>query len=291
MSDIQNILVTGGSGQLAQALQSLKTPWNSAQLFFENRYNLPVDNEEALRKWFDLHRPAFCINTAAYTAVDKAESEPENAYAINARAAGMLAKICLQYQTKLIHISTDYVFDGTAAEPIDENTPTAPINVYGASKLAGEQLIQETDPTAIIIRTAWVYSPYGHNFVKTMIRLLQERPLVKVVNDQIGAPTYAVDLAGAIQHIITQSVLQPQYWIPGIYHYSNKGRISWFEFAKTIGELKQFAASIEGIPSTDYPTPARRPAFSLLNTEKIEQTFSLQIPDWKTSLEKCLLLM
>ncbi|WP_199750579.1 dTDP-4-dehydrorhamnose reductase [Gynurincola endophyticus] len=291
MSLIQNILITGGNGQVAQALSSLLAPWEDLQLFFENRTNLPIDNEEVLRNWFSVNKPKFCINTAAYTAVDKAESDQENAYRINATAVGLLAKICAEYNTKLIHISTDYVFDGTSSEPLKEDAPTGPISVYGASKLAGEHAAREANPDVIIIRTAWVYSIFGNNFVKTMVRLMNERDHLNVVNDQIGAPTYAVDLAAAIQKIINDSAFQSHYWKPGIYHYSNTGKISWFDFAKAIAAIIEAKTTVEGIPTAAYPTPARRPAFSLLDTTKIQEVYQVQVPEWKQSLEKCLRLL
>lgn len=291
MSLIQNILITGGNGQLAQALNSLNGPWQDLQLFFENKNNLPIDDEVALRNWFNIHKPKFCINTAAYTAVDKAESDQETAYRINATAVELLAKICAEYNTYLIHISTDYVFDGNSATPLKEDQPTAPINVYGASKLAGEIAAIKANPDIMIIRTAWVYSIFGNNFVKTMVRLMKERDLLKVVNDQIGAPTYACDLAWVIQKIINDTAFRSSYWKPGIYHYSNKGKISWYDFAKAIANKINATTTIEGIPSSEYPTPAARPAFSLLDTSKIQEAYQISIPDWEYSLDKCLRLL
>lgn len=291
MSLIQNILITGGNGQLAQALFNLKGPWQDLQLFFENRNNLPIDDEKALRDWFTMYKPKFCINTAAYTAVDKAESEKETAFKINSTAVETLAKLCAEFGTYLIHISTDYVFDGSSSTPLKEDAPTAPISVYGESKLAGEIAALTANPNSIIIRTAWVYSIYGNNFVKTMVRLMKERDHLKVVNDQIGAPTYAVDLAMVIQRIINETLYTSSFWKPGIYHYSNQGRISWCDFATAIASTIEAKTTIEGIPSSEYPTPAKRPAFSLLDTTKIQSTFDINIPDWKDSLEKCLRLL
>jgi dTDP-4-dehydrorhamnose reductase len=232
---------------------------------------------------FQKEKPTYCINCAAYTAVDKAESDRDNAFLINAEAVRLLANACHGVKCRLIHISTDYVFDGNSSTPLNEGDPTSPINIYGESKLKGEEQAQMEEPGTLIIRTAWVYSEFGNNFVKTMIRLMKEKESVNVINDQIGSPTYAADLAAAILKIC-----KADKFVPGIFHYSNMGRISWYDFASAIKELTGSPCKINPIPSSAYPTAARRPKYSLLNTAKIASTYSLTIPEWKNSLAKCL---
>ena len=280
------ILVTGANGQLGREFRALERKFGYFQFVFATRDELPIQEEERLIHFFSEHRPAYCINCAAYTMVDKAESDQGMAFLINAAATGLLAAVSKQFNTNLIHISTDYVFDGQSSVPYTEKDNTHPVNVYGASKLEGEKQCLQNDPDAIIIRTSWVYSAYGNNFVKTMLRLMKEKEFVNVVNDQVGTPTYAADLAEVIMNIIAGGS-----WHPGIYHYSNSGNISWYEFAQAIKELSGISCQVNPIPAAGYPTPAKRPSFSLLNTAKIEKTFSITIPGWRTSLEKCLHLL
>lgn len=303
------ILVTGANGQLGKELQKLSASFSSIELKALSKEEMPINDMEWLLHYFKLYKPDYCVNAAAYTAVDKAETEKEKAFSVNADGVGMLAGVCKEFGTKFIHVSTDYVFDGTSPEPYKEDAPVNPISTYGLSKLKGEALCLFNNPDAIIIRTAWVYSEFGNNFVKTMLRLMKERPEIKVVNDQVGAPTYAADLADAILTIITRDVTkevplsvsetgkiqegngtnnEKHHWFPGIYHYSNQGRISWFDFAQAIKALSGSACKVHPIPTTEYPTPAKRPAFSLLNTEKIRTTYGITIPDWKNGLERCL---
>jgi dTDP-4-dehydrorhamnose reductase len=277
------ILVTGSNGQLGKELQQLAAAYPQYKFVFASREDLKLHHFPLVENFFIGVQPQYCINCAAYTAVDKAESEPDMAMLVNGEAVGNLAAICKKYNTKLIHISTDYVFDGESETPYKEDDPTGPINTYGRSKLLGEQLCIKEDDEAIIIRTSWVYSAYGHNFVKTMMRLMSERNDINVVNDQIGSPTHAADLAKAILHIIDSGK-----WQSGIYHYSNEGKISWYEFAVAIKELTKSNCIIHGIPTSAYPTPAKRPHFSLLNKSKIAATFHLNIPHWKVSLAKCI---
>jgi dTDP-4-dehydrorhamnose reductase len=279
----RKILVTGADGQLGKELRAQEILFPDSQFLFFSRSELSVEKEEELRLVFEREKPSFCINCAAYTAVDKAESDRDNAFLINAEAVGLLAKTCRSVSSRFIHISTDYVFDGNSSRPLLENDQTAPINVYGESKLRGEELARKEDPGALIIRTAWVYSEFGNNFVKTMIRLMKEREAVNVINDQIGSPTYAADLASAILKIC-----HTEKFVPGIFHYSNAGRISWYDFACAIKELTGSRCKVNPISSSEYPTAARRPKYSLLNTAKIASTYSLAIPEWKSSLEKCL---
>ncbi len=277
------ILITGANGQLGKEFRAFENKFPSYRFIFVGREELPVQNNEQVIEFFQRHQPAFCINCAAYTAVDKAETEKDESFLVNATAVGLLASVCRQFNTKLVHISTDYVFDGLSPVPYTEEDATCPVNTYGASKLKGEELCLQNNPNAMIIRTAWVYSTFGNNFVKTMIRLMKERSSLSIVNDQVGAPTYAADLAGAIMDIIERD-----YWKAGLYHYSNGGKISWYDFAVAIKELTGSSCQITPVSTSQYPTPAKRPSFSLLNTTKIKNTFSISVPDWRVSLEKCL---
>lgn len=279
-----NILVTGASGQLGNVFQYLAPNHPELNFLFTDKSSLDIGNEQSLIAFFTQHQIKYCINCAAYTAVDRAERELDQAFAINDNAVGLLAKICHQHAVRLLHISTDYVFDGTKSSGYLETDPTGPVNVYGASKLAGERAAQAVNDKLIIIRTSWLYAKAGHNFVNSMIRLMKEKPAINVVNDQIGSPTYANDLATAIIHII----LNYPDPTPGIYHYSNSGSCSWYEFAVEIKSICGLTATIAPIPAASYPTPAKRPAFSILNTEKIQHSFHTAIPHWKDSLASCL---
>ncbi|SDD46729.1 dTDP-4-dehydrorhamnose reductase [Niabella drilacis] len=277
------ILVTGSNGQLGSELrQYAGLP---GMIFdFTERATLQLTNEADVREYMEQVRPQYVINGAAYTAVDKAEETgaQEEAEAVNARAVGYLAKACTAVGAKLVHISTDYVFDGTASQSYKPSDHPNPVSVYGATKLKGEELAERyTD--AVILRTAWVYSSFGKNFVKTMIRLMAEKPVINVVADQYGSPTYAADLAAAII-----SIIQSGKWVRGIYHYTNEGETSWYEFAGAIRELIHSTCMINPIPTADYPTPARRPAYSVLDKTGIKETYGIIIPAWRESLEKCI---
>lgn len=280
---IKKILVTGAKGQLGSELQVLARSLPEYGFIFTDKEELLIDNEEAVQQFFEEFKPSYCINCAAYTAVDRAESDKEVALKINGIAPGILAAACKKHGANFLHVSTDYVFNGQSSIPYSEDMDTGPINFYGLSKLEGELNCLKEDPNAIIIRTAWVYSEYGNNFVKTMIRLMGERDSINVVNDQVGAPTYAKDLAEVILQIISSGK-----WVSGIYHYSNKGRISWCDFAVAIRDLINATCKVSGIPGSLYPTPAARPSFSLLDTKKIREIYSIEIPDWKDSLEYCI---
>jgi dTDP-4-dehydrorhamnose reductase len=277
------ILVTGSNGQLGKELQQLAVVYPQYKFVFASREDLKLHHFPLVENFFLATKPQYCINCAAYTAVDKAESEKDMAMLVNGEAVGHLAAICKKYQTKLIHISTDYVFDGESETPYKEDDTTNPKNVYGASKLLGEQLCMKENADSIIIRTSWVYSSFGHNFVKTMMRLMSERNEINVVSDQIGSPTYAVDLAKTILDIIASGK-----WESGIYHYSNEGKISWYEFAVAIKELTGSNCSINPIPTSAYPTPAKRPHYSLLDKERIKAVFQITVPSWKSSLQRCI---
>lgn len=279
------ILVTGANGQVGMSLRTLSAAYPAFDFVFLTKDELPIHRFELVSQYFDVVKPAYCINAAAYTAVDKAETDKETAFLVNGDAVGVLASACAKYNTKFIHISTDYVFDGTSPEPYKEDTRANPVNAYGVSKLRGEALCLFYNPDAVIIRTAWVYSEHGNNFVKTMLRLMKERPAINVVSDQVGAPTYAEDLAKAMLSIVSA---EGTGWTPGIYHYSNQGRISWYDFAVAIKELSGSTCAVNPIPTAQYPTPAKRPSFSLLDTHKIQATYQLTIPAWKDSLQRCL---
>jgi dTDP-4-dehydrorhamnose reductase len=285
------ILITGAHGQLGQELQVWSAAYPAYRFVFTDRDDMPIDDEATVGRYFAEFRPAWCINCAAYTAVDQAETDRETAFRINAEGVRVLASACKANNTRFVHISTDYVFDGQSPVPYKEESPTGPLNQYGASKLKGEQYCQEIQPDYIIIRTAWVYSSFGKNFVKTMMKLMQERPSINVVNDQVGSPTYAADLAQGILHIIAGCDLDMIQWQPGIYHYSNHGRISWYEFAEAIKEITNSNCVVNPVPTSAYPTPARRPAFSLLDTHKIQTVFHCNIPFWKDALQRCIAVL
>jgi dTDP-4-dehydrorhamnose reductase len=279
------VLVTGKNGQLGRELADLAPNYEDQFTFaFLGRDELDISNEEQLTNVFNQLHPSFVINCGAYTAVDKAETEKEKALAINAEGVGIMAKLCKEYNAKFIHVSTDYVFNGTGTKPYEATDTTDPVNYYGFTKLEGEKLALQNNGDSIIIRTSWVYSQYGNNFVKTMIRLMKERPEIRVVSDQVGSPTYAKDLAEAIMHIIATETAGKG----GIYHFSNEGVISWHEFAVGIKELKQLNSIVHPIPTTAFPTPAKRPAYSVMSKDKIVAEFGVALKDWKESLKECL---
>lgn len=278
---MEKILVTGANGQLGSELSVLSTKYLQYEWFFADRTQITLDNLEVLEKQLNDIRPEIILNCGAYTAVDKAESEKEIAFTVNYSAVELIAKYAFKNNVKLIHISTDYVFDGSSSIALSEEAQTNPINIYGASKRAGEVACLNENPNSIIIRTSWVYSKFGNNFVKTMQRLMKKKESINVVNDQIGSPTYAADLAQAMLDI-----LKSPNWIPGIYNYSNEGEISWYEFALSIKELGGYSCNVGGIPSASYPTPAKRPEFSLLDKKKIKTIYNLDVPDYKESLRK-----
>lgn len=278
---MEKILVTGANGQLGSELAVLSSKYPQYEWCFANRTKITLDDLELLQVQLSEINPDIILNCGAYTAVDKAESEKELAFKINHLAIELIAKYSFENNVKLIHISTDYVFDGSSSVALNEEAETNPINIYGASKREGEVACLKENPNAIIIRTSWVYSKFGNNFVKTMQRLMQEREAINVVNDQIGSPTYAADLAQALMVIVESS-----NWIPGIYNYSNEGEISWYDFALAINEFGGYNCNVGGIPSSSYPTPAKRPEFSLLDKSKIKSVYSLGIPNYRDSLKK-----
>lgn len=283
MSKKPVILVSGANGQLGKELKKLAPIYSGFDFVFLSREDMPIHHFEMVRHYFTVYQPACFINSAAYTAVDRAEEEKDKAFQINAEAVGVLAAVCRENQCRFVHISTDYVFDGQANKPYTEEAKTNPQSVYGTSKKEGEEQALKFNPDAIIIRTSWLYSEYGKNFVKTIIRLLQEKEEINVVADQIGSPTYAVDLAEIILQIISSGK-----WIPGIFHFSNIGIISWYEFALAIKAFTGSACKINAITTAQYPTPAKRPAYSVLDTSKIQSVYGLEMKDWKDSLKSCI---
>ncbi len=283
MAQKKTILVTGANGQLGQCFQALSNLFPQYFFLFTDRNTLQITDASAVDIFFANNKIDMCINCAAYTAVDKAETERQLAIDVNATAVGYLAKACATYNTQFIHISTDYVFDGKVTLPYEANATTNPVNFYGQTKLDGELNAIKENEESIIIRTAWVYSEYGNNFVKTMMRLMKERESIGVVDDQRGAPTYALDLAAVIMQIIEKN-----NFVAGVYHYCNKGNISWCDFAKEIATQINSKCTVNAIPTSQFPTPAARPSHSVLNTQKIETVFDIFIPEWKTSLQKCI---
>ena len=283
-SNTYNILVTGSNGQVGSEIKELASnyPYN---FFFTNRSNIDITNKDDIRNFCQTNSINVIINCAAYTAVDKAQSDIENADLVNRKAVKKLSIVAKELNIKLIHISTDYVFDGKNFKPYVEEFQTNPQSVYGKTKLDGENELLDINPlNSIIIRTSWVYSYYGNNFVKTMLRLGKEKEELGVIFDQIGTPTYAKDLAITILNIIPQIENSKVE----IYNYSNEGVLSWYDFAKEIMKMAKLNCKINPIETYQYPTPAKRPHFSLLNKSKIKSKFNLEIPYWKDGLDDCL---
>ena len=279
------VLVTGANGQLGQAIQFIAPNYPVIKFIFCDSKILDITNQIDCKEVFYKTKPNYCVNTAAYTAVDKAESEPDKAKLINVEGAKNIAEACKEFDTKLIHISTDFVFDGSKNTPYKEIDLPNPKGVYGQTKLDGEKVIQKVFSNYFIIRTSWVYSQFGNNFMKTMLRLASEREAISVVNDQIGTPTNAVDLAEAIVQIILTDNKQPTTKIYGIYHFSNEGQCSWYDFAKEIFRVNKISINLQPIRTTSYPTPAERPKYSVLDKSKIKRVFGIEVKDWKERLQ------
>jgi dTDP-4-dehydrorhamnose reductase len=293
------ILVTGKNGQLGRSFQKIvstetKTDNNQSpnDFIFVGREELDLSSESSISHYFKNNKFDIIINCAAYTQVDRAEQEAELANQINHLAVKQLASIASNQWAKLLHISTDYVFDGESGKPFTETDTPNPINVYGRTKLAGEKALQKVMPmNALIIRTSWVYSEYGNNFVSTMLRLGRERDELSVVNDQMGSPTYATDLADAILEIIRHNKFRDEGQTTQIYNYSNEGEISWHEFAKEIFKLAEIDCKVSPIPTQQYPTPAKRPRNTFMNRDKIVKVFNIKISNWKSSLNTCMTIL
>lgn len=286
------ILVTGANGQLGQCFRQAAPHWPAHEFVFASAQDVDICDRGALRKFFaeNAGRLKWAINCAAYTAVDKAESEPDKARKINVSGVKNLAEACAQAGIPLIHFSTDYVYHSRQNTPFVETDAVSPKGVYARTKLAGERAALRANPQCMIIRTSWVYSEFGQNFVKTMLRLGRERGFLNVVADQIGSPTYAPDLAEAVLNMIQKmdSGALPLESGVGIWHYSNEGVASWYDFACAIFELGNIPCKVQPIATKDYPTPAKRPPFSVLDKHKIKAAFGLEIPHWRQSLRKCL---
>lgn len=278
-----NILVTGSNGQLGSSIRSIADQYPNLNFIFVDRTVVDITNRTSVLAFFERNFIDWCINCAAYTAVDKAEEEEDIAHSVNVIGVKYLAQACNDYKVKLIHISTDFVFDGTGHTPYTETDETQPINIYGQTKLEGEVAIASILEQHFVLRTSWLYSEFGNNFMRTMLRLSKEKEELKIVNDQIGTPTYAGDLAIFIVKLIE---LDSHHY--GIYHYSNAGVASWYDFAKAIFDLNQISISVIPIPSTDFPTPAIRPKYSVLDKTKVSLEFNIEIPQWRHSLEKAL---
>jgi dTDP-4-dehydrorhamnose reductase len=279
------VLVTGANGQLGQAIQFIAKNHTEIKFVFCSSSDLDISNKENCQTVFQNTKPDFCINAAAYTAVDKAESDRDKAELINVIGSKNIAEVCNQFDVKLIHISTDFVFDGSNDKPYTETQITNPKGVYGQTKLDGEKAIQQIFSKYFIIRTSWVYSQFGNNFMKTMLRLASERTSLSVVNDQIGTPTNAVDLAEALVQIILFNNNQPTTNNYGIYNFSNEGECSWYDFAKKIFEINNVSIDLSAITTEQFPTPAQRPKYSVLDKSKIKATFGITIKTWEESLK------
>ena len=283
---MKKILVTGANGQLGQSLQKLSQKEKAFQFLFTDSETLDITNKEEVLNFFWQNEPDVCINAAAYTAVDLAETDTEKAFLVNADGTENLALACAEYNAQFIHVSTDYVFDGTNNLEYTEEDFTNPLGVYGASKLAGEELALEANPCTIILRTSWVYSEFGKNFVKTMLSLFATKEELNVVADQYGQPTNATDLAEAILTIV-----KTEKKTAGIFNFSNERKISWYDFAQKIAELSGSKIKINPIVTSQYPTPAKRPQNSTLDLSKIKSTYHINIKPWEESLAKTIQLL
>lgn len=280
---MSKILVIGAGGQLGQCLKVVAERRGITEIVFPPEKDANILNESGLNDLLAKEKPAYVINCAAYTAVDKAEDELDLAKAINETGAAYLASACLANGATLVHVSTDFVFEGNEVKLLKEDDEAKPINVYGLTKLDGEKAVASILPAHFIIRTSWLYSEYANNFVKTMLKFGAERDELNIIADQVGTPTYAIDLANGIFDVITSS--SSAY---GIYHYSNEGVTSWFDFARAIFDISKTTVKVNPIPGSAYPTKATRPAFSVMDKSKIKNTFKLDIPYWRDSLVECI---
>lgn len=281
---MKTILVFGGKGQLAQCIQKVGGEFPALKIISCSSKEVDITKPESIQEAFDLYLPDAVLNCAAYTAVDLAEEEQEKAFQINRDGPVEIAKICKKHNCQLVHISTDFVFEGKSCRPLTEEDPAISSAVYGASKRAGELGVQEHMQQYLILRTSWLYSEFGNNFVKTMLQLSQTKPQLSIVMDQVGTPTYAVDLARAIL-----TMLSGPKFVPGIFHYSNEGVASWYDLAYVLFDKYGLDYPVFPINSSEYPTKAKRPAYSVLDKKKIKNTYNIKIPHWQDGLTRCLL--
>ncbi|VBB45729.1 dTDP-4-dehydrorhamnose reductase [uncultured Paludibacter sp.] len=280
------ILITGSNGQLGNEIRVISANYPQHQFFFTDVAELDICDKSAIKNFISENKIEAIINCAAYTAVDKAEDDVELCYKINRDAVKNLGETAQEFGLKIIHVSTDYVFDGTNHIPYTEEMEVKPLGVYGKSKQEGEKVLQESCADAVIVRTSWLYSSFGNNFVKTMLKLGRERDELNVIFDQIGTPTYAQDLADALLKIISSEKI-----IPGIYHFSNEGVCSWYDFTKSIHKIAGISCNVNPIESKDYPAKVTRPHYSVLNKAKIKRIYGIKIPHWEESLKKCVELL
>jgi len=279
------LLITGSKGQLGNELKELAGEFPNFEFLYTDVEELDITDATKVDNFFSENKPDVIINCAAYTAVDKAETDERLAYLINATAVGILSRAAAKYRALMVHISTDYVYDGTACTPYFETDPTNPVSAYARTKFAGEKEVEKYSSNALIIRTSWLYSAFGNNFIKTILKYGKEREVLNIVFDQIGTPTYARDLAGTILGIIPQAIGGSSV---EIYHYSNEGVASWYDFAKTIIEISGLGCRINPIETKDYPLPAIRPSYSVLNKSRLKEKFKVEIPYWRDSVAHCL---
>lgn len=282
------ILVTGANGQLGNELRRICKNFPGLQFIYTDVDMLDITNPDAVSVFMEASRPAIVVNCAAFTDVEGAEDNYKTARKVNSLAPQVLAAACAMQDAFLIHISTDYVFDGETNIPYTEDNETNPMSIYGQTKLEGEEKIKTVFDNYIIIRTSWLYSEYGHNFIRTILSKSKENATIEVVDDQIGSPTYARDLANTIVDIIIKSILNPTAYLPGIYNYTNQGSCSWYEFAQEIVNIAGTNCEVKPIKSDKFPTKAKRPKYSVLDTTKIRSSFGIGIPNWKDSLKECL---
>ncbi len=280
------ILITGSNGQLGNEMQQAAVRFPDFNYIYTDVAELDICDKSALDAFVKANNVNVIVNCAAYTAVDKAEDDVELCYKINRDAVRNIAEVATENKVKVVHVSTDYVFDGTNYLPYTEDMPVCPATVYGKSKLEGEQVLLENCRESVILRTAWLYSSFGNNFVKTMIKLGTERDSLGVIFDQVGSPTYAADLADAILQLLSNET-----FVPGIYHFSDEGVCSWYDFTKTIHRMANITCDVKPIETKDYPARTPRPHFSVMNKGKIKSTYGISIPHWEVSLEKCIGLL
>jgi len=280
---MSNIIVFGAGGQLGQCLKNCAEEQGLSSIYFPPKSEADILDNDVLKNVFEIYKPAFVINCAAYTAVDNAEDDAETALKINKTGVENISRLCVEYNTTLIHVSTDFVFKGDKSTPRTENDATEPIGVYGRTKLAGEQAVQDILKKYFIIRTGWLYSEFANNFAKTMLRLAADRKELKIIADQAGTPTYAGDLAACILHII-----QSKNETYGVFHYGNEGIASWYDFSKAIFDIAGTKIKVVPIKTEEYKTKAQRPAYSVLDKTKIKTVFEMEIPYWRDSLVACI---